>query len=81
MQVEISISSFFSLYFGFLFIVAGRPACVQLDVQVGGIIIWRIFSQDAYHKEFAASVSPSVGPFLRPLGPLASDRCSSSLAF
>mmetsp|Transcript_24133 Transcript_24133/g.39319 ORF Transcript_24133/g.39319 Transcript_24133/m.39319 type:complete len:232 (+) Transcript_24133:42-737(+) len=38
--VEISISSFFSLYFGFLFIV------------VGGIIIWRIFSQDvAYTKE------------------------------
>eukprot|EP00435_Cladocopium_sp_Y103_P007895 s5799_g2.t1 len=38
--VEISISSFFSLYFGFLFIV------------VGGIIIWRIFSQDvAYNKE------------------------------
>jgi hypothetical protein len=32
--VEISISSFFSLYFGILFIV------------VGGIIIWRIFSQD-----------------------------------
>jgi len=33
--VEISISSFFSLYFGILFIV------------VGGIILWRIFSQDA----------------------------------
>jgi len=32
--VEISISSFFSLYFGILFIV------------VGGIIIWRIFSQE-----------------------------------
>jgi len=32
--VEISISSFFSLYFGILFIV------------VGGIILWRIFSQD-----------------------------------
>mmetsp|Transcript_15460 Transcript_15460/g.48660 ORF Transcript_15460/g.48660 Transcript_15460/m.48660 type:complete len:233 (-) Transcript_15460:153-851(-) len=33
--VEISISSFFALYFGILFIV------------VGGIILWRIFSQDA----------------------------------
>lgn len=33
--VEISISTFFSLYFGILFIV------------VGGIILWRIFSQDA----------------------------------
>mmetsp|Transcript_56310 Transcript_56310/g.163321 ORF Transcript_56310/g.163321 Transcript_56310/m.163321 type:complete len:233 (+) Transcript_56310:117-815(+) len=33
--VEISISSFFSLYFGVLFIV------------VGGIILWRIFSQEA----------------------------------
>mmetsp|Transcript_39156 Transcript_39156/g.124477 ORF Transcript_39156/g.124477 Transcript_39156/m.124477 type:complete len:233 (+) Transcript_39156:63-761(+) len=33
--VEISISSFFSLYFGILFLV------------VGGIILWRIFSQDA----------------------------------
>eukprot|EP00929_Paragymnodinium_shiwhaense_P031650 TRINITY_DN17686_c0_g1_i2.p1 TRINITY_DN17686_c0_g1~~TRINITY_DN17686_c0_g1_i2.p1 ORF type:complete len:233 (-),score=44.14 TRINITY_DN17686_c0_g1_i2:225-923(-) len=32
--VEISISSFFSLYFGILFIV------------VGGIILWRIFSQE-----------------------------------
>jgi len=32
--VEISISSFFSLYFGILFIV------------VGGIILWRVFSQD-----------------------------------
>ena len=28
-QVEISISSFFSLYFGFLFIVAGRPESEQ----------------------------------------------------
>lgn len=33
--VEISISSFFSLYFGVLFIV------------VGGIVLWRIFSQEA----------------------------------
>mmetsp|Transcript_48352 Transcript_48352/g.144375 ORF Transcript_48352/g.144375 Transcript_48352/m.144375 type:complete len:233 (-) Transcript_48352:37-735(-) len=33
--VEISISSFFSLYFGILFVV------------VGGIILWRIFSQEA----------------------------------
>mmetsp|Transcript_33794 Transcript_33794/g.102104 ORF Transcript_33794/g.102104 Transcript_33794/m.102104 type:complete len:233 (-) Transcript_33794:11-709(-) len=33
--VEISISSFFSLYFGVLFLV------------VGAIILWRIFSQDA----------------------------------
>lgn len=33
--VEISISSFFSLYFGILFIA------------VGGIILWRIFSQEA----------------------------------
>jgi len=33
--VEISISSFFSLYFGILFLA------------IGGIILWRIFSQDS----------------------------------
>merc|ERR1712137_810387 len=33
--VEISISSFFSLYFGILFII------------VGGMILWRIFSQES----------------------------------
>ncbi|CAJ1329898.1 unnamed protein product [Effrenium voratum] len=61
--VEISISSFFSLYFGFLFIVvvlefifANLLGCSS---QVGGIIIWRIFSQDAaYHKESATVVQP-----------------------
>ncbi|CAE8708611.1 unnamed protein product, partial [Polarella glacialis] len=45
--VEISISSFFSLYFGFLFVV------------VGGIILWRIFSQDsADSKESQAKRRP-----------------------
>lgn len=42
--VEISISSFFALYFGILFIV------------VGGIILWRILSQNNYDHDKAAAV-------------------------
>eukprot|EP00933_Yihiella_yeosuensis_P005778 TRINITY_DN110366_c0_g1_i1.p1 TRINITY_DN110366_c0_g1~~TRINITY_DN110366_c0_g1_i1.p1 ORF type:complete len:242 (+),score=37.62 TRINITY_DN110366_c0_g1_i1:96-821(+) len=49
--VEISISSFFSLYFGFLFVV------------VGGIILWRIFSQDVASSDQSSAMRGPLAIF------------------